>query len=162
MNAAEMPPELMNAVQAERPPRPYFKPVEQKDLHSVWPFVRPALETVPRADGWLVEDIYMMLRSNGATLYMIYDETGEKAGFFVLRLLPEFDGPRVHIFILYAKDTDFDPMALFMGDLDRMAMQAGATRITFSTNRPGWHKVAPDYGFSPREITYERLVNLNG
>lgn len=156
MNAAEMPPGVMNTM--DQPPRPYFKPVEQKDLPSVWAFVRPALETVPRADGWLVEDVYMVLRSNGATLYMIYDETGQPAGFFILRLLQEFDGPRVHIWILYAKDADFDPMGIFADDLERMARQAGALRLTFSTNRPGWHKVAPNYGFTPREITYEREV----
>jgi len=156
MNAAVMPPELAGAM--ERPPQPYFKPVEQKDLPRVWAFVRPALETVPRADGWLVEDVYMVLRSNGASLYMIYDETDNPAGFFVLRLLAGYDGPSVHIWILYSKNAEFDPMELFVTDLERMARQAGALRLTFSTNRPGWHKVAPNYGFTPREITYEREV----
>lgn len=138
--------------------RPFFQLVPQGKLREAWAFVRPALETVDRPDGWLPEDVYMTLRSNGASLYMIEDGTGHKAGFFILRLIHDFDGPRVHIWILYAVDADFDVMAEFSDALDNVAREAGAVRITFSTNRPGWHKRAPAYNFAPREITYERSL----
>jgi hypothetical protein len=137
---------------------PLFRVVEAGDLRDAWAFVRPALDTMDRPDGWLPEDVYLTLRSNGATLYMVYDETGAKAGFFILRLIQDFDGPRLHIWILYARDADFDVMAAFDSDLQNIARLAHAKRITFSTNRPGWHKLAPRYDFTPREITYEKTV----
>lgn len=139
---------------------PTFRPVTPDELREAWAYVRPALDTMDRPDGWLPEDVYMTLRSNGASLYMLYDETGQKAGFFILRLLSDFDGPRLHIWILYAKDAEFDPMALFAEDLDAIARSCKAPRITFSTNRPGWHKLAPRYDFTPREITYEKPVQV--
>lgn len=139
-----------------------FEAVPQTGLRDAWAFVRPALATMDRPDGWLPEDVYMTLRSNGATLYMIHDETGQKAGFFILRVLHDFDGPRLHIWILHATDADFDVMAAFSEDLERLARGVGAVRITFSTNRPGWHRKAPAYNFAPREITYERPVPPQG
>ena len=139
---------------------PRFELVNLAQLRDAWAFVRPALDTMDRPDGWLPEDVYLMLRSNGASLYLIYDETGSKAGFFILRLLQDFDGPRVHIWILYAHNADFDVMAHFDKDLNEIAAKAGAVRLTFSTNRPGWHKLAPRYGFTPREIMYEKPVKV--
>jgi hypothetical protein len=147
---------------ARMAPPPAFRLVEAGQLRDAWAFVRPALETMDRPDGWIAEDIYLMLRSNGASLYMIYDETGAKAGFFILRLLQDFDGPRVHIWILHARDADFDVMAAFDSELQELARNAGAVRLTFSTNRPGWHKLAPRYDFTPREITYEKPVKGAG
>jgi hypothetical protein len=137
---------------------PRFELVQPAQLRDAWAFVRPALDTMDRPDGWLPEDIYLTLRSNGASLYLIYDETGSKAGFFILRLINEFDGARVHIWILHARDADFDVMREFDNDINDIARSAGAVRITFATNRPGWHKLAPHYDFTPREITYEKLV----
>jgi hypothetical protein len=140
------------------PPR--FVLIDAAGLRDAWAFVRPALDTMERADGWIPEDVYLTIRSNGASLYMIYDETGAKAGFFILRLIQEFDGGRVHIWILYARDADFDVMAAFDDDLQNIARNAGARRLTFSTNRPGWHKLAPRYDFTPREIMYEKTVKV--
>jgi hypothetical protein len=144
------------------PPQPRFCLIEPGELRHAWAFVRPALDTLDRPDGWLPEDVYLLLRSNGATLYLIYDKTGSPAGFFILRLIQDFDGARVHIWILHAVDADFDVMAEFDDELQQLARRAGAVRLTFSTNRPGWHKVAPKYGFSPREITYEKPVSARG
>jgi hypothetical protein len=148
----------MGSQLAAAPPRPRFAMVEAADLRQAWAFVRPALEHLDRPDGWYPEDVYLMLRSNSATLYLIYDKTGSPAGFFILRLIQDFDGPRVHIWILHAVSADFDVMAEFDEDLQGLARSAGAVRLTFSTNRPGWHKVAPKYGFAPREITYEKPI----
>lgn len=138
--------------------RATFEPVAPDNLRRAWAFVRPALDSIERSDGWIPEDVFMTLRSNGATLYMIYDETGAQAGFFILRLLPDFDGTRVHVWILHAVDTEFDVMAEFSDDLDKLARQAGARRITFSSPRNGWGKVGPRYGFKARETIYEREV----
>lgn len=138
--------------------RATFEAVLPDNLRRAWGFVRPALESMERSDGWLPEDVYMCLRSNGATLYMVYDPTGQQAGFFILRLLPEFDGLRLHIWILHATDAEFDVMAEFGDDLDTLARQSNARRVTFSSPRNGWGKVGPRYGFHARETVYEREV----
>ena len=112
-----------------------FEPVAPEQLRRAWAFVRPALDSMERSDGWIPEDVFMTLRSNGATLYMIYDETGQQAGFFILRLLPEFDGSRMHIWILHALDAEFDVMAFFSHDLDRLAHNAGEAHHVFEPSQ---------------------------
>ena len=58
-----------------------FEPVAPEQLRRAWAFVRPALDSMERCGRLVTQDVFMTLRSNGATLYMICDETGQQAGF---------------------------------------------------------------------------------
>jgi hypothetical protein len=135
-----------------------LKAVQLENLTEAWQLIRDDIATISRADGWLDADVYMTIRSNGATLFLIYDADLQYAGFAVLRLMSEFDGPRLHLWILYAKDAEFDVIDEFEEDLMNIARAAKAQRVTFGTTRPGFEKIATRRGFKLREVVYERAV----
>jgi hypothetical protein len=131
-------------------------PISPAGLAAVWPRVRPGLEAMDKGDGWLPEDLYLSLKTNGATLYMVTID-GTEHGFLVLRSIPDFDGVRLHIWVLNS-NSKVDLMAEFSDELDAIGRSINATRLTFSSTRPGWAKVAPKNGFSVRETVYQRII----
>jgi hypothetical protein len=133
-------------------------PVSPAGLAAVWPRVRPGLDSMDKGDGWIPEDLYMALKNNSATLYMVTID-GKEHGFLVLRLLHDFDGPRLHIWVLHSH-SKVNLMAEFSDELDAIAKSNNATRITFSSTRSGWAKVAPKHRFTVRETVYERKITL--
>ncbi|MCF2133870.1 MULTISPECIES: hypothetical protein [Mycetohabitans] len=130
--------------------------VPPEHLAREWPALRTPLAAMHAADGWLPEDVYCAIKLGGASLYLL-EVDGKRQGFVVLRVIHEIDGPRLHIWVLYA-DTRVDVMALFSDDIDAIARAAGASKVTFGTTRCGWQRVAPRYGFKRRETLYERNV----
>jgi hypothetical protein len=131
-------------------------PVPPADIAAVWPRVRPGLESMEKGDGWLPEDIYLALKTNGASLHMVAID-GKEHGFIVLRVLHDFDGPRLHIWVLHSH-SKIDVMTEFDDELTSIAKSINAGRITFSSTRSGWAKVAPKHGFRVRETVYERKI----
>jgi hypothetical protein len=131
-------------------------PISPAGLAAVWPRVRPGLEAMDKGDGWLPEDLYFSLKTNGATLYMVTID-GTEHGFLVLRSIPDFDGVRLHIWVLNS-NSKVDLMAEFSDELDAIGRSINATRLTFSSTRSGWAKVAPKNGFSVRETVYQRII----
>lgn len=131
-------------------------PIAPTQVGAVWSRVRDPLLTLSRGDGWIPEDIYCACIQGGATLYMI-DIDGAEVGFLVLRSINDFDGRRLHIWVLHAR-SDVDVMTEFSDALDTIGRSIQATRITFGTTRRGWEKVAPRYHFSVRETVYQREI----
>lgn len=126
------------------------------ELSAVWPQLRERVAGISSGDGWLPEDVYCTLRAGGASLHLI-EVDGVEVGFLVLRVIPDFDGARLHLWLLHA-ESDIDVMAEFSDELDAMARAVQATRLTFSTTRRGWERVAPRYAFTVRETVFERKV----
>jgi hypothetical protein len=131
-------------------------PVSPAGLAAVWPRVRPALDSMGKGDGWIPEDLYMAIKTNAATLYMVSID-GDEHGFLILRVLHDFDGPRLHIWVLYSF-SKVDLMTEFDEHLTNIARQVNASRITFGSTRKGWSKVAGKHGFTVRETVYERKI----
>jgi len=133
-------------------------PIAPAGLAAVWPRVRPGLDSMDKGDGWIPEDLYMALKNNAATLYMVTID-GKEHGFIVLRLLPDFDGQRLHIWVLHS-NSKVNLMAEFSDELDAIGKINNAIRLTFSSTRLGWAKVAPKHRFTVRETVYERKITL--
>lgn len=133
-----------------------LKPVAPAQIGAVWPRLRTPMAEIESPDGWIVEDVYCTLRQGGASLYLV-DIDGEEVGFVVLRQFNDYDGPRLHIWLLHSR-SDVDVMAEFSDELDNIARQINASTITFGTTRRGWAKVAPRYHFSVRETVYQRKI----
>jgi hypothetical protein len=126
------------------------------EVGAVWPRLRAGMASIESPDGWIVEDVYCTLRQGGATLYLVVIDD-EEVGFVVLRQINDFDGTRLHIWLLHAR-SDVDVMAEFSDELDNIARIINARTVTFSTTRRGWSKTAPKYSFSVRETVYQRKI----
>jgi hypothetical protein len=133
-----------------------LKPVAPAQIGAVWPRLRAPMSEIESPDGWLAEDVYCTLRQGGATLYLVEIE-GEEVGFVVLRQINDFDGPRLHIWLLHSR-SDVDVMAEFSDELDNIARHINASVITFGTTRRGWAKIAPRHRFTVRETVYQRKI----
>jgi len=126
--------------------------VPPSDVASYWPAVRKELDRLSRrgTDGWIPEDVYLLLRTNAATLYV---QDGVE-GFAILQLFPNYSGKRLHIWIACLKD---DPLR-FMDEIVALARQYGASKITYESPRAGWAKRAERLGFKAMATMYERRL----
>lgn len=129
--------------------------IEAKEVGAVWEQVRVGLVAVKKAttDDWLPEDVYMALKQGHATLYMGENE-GAYLGFLVLRLVPTFHGARLDIWCAYSA-TKVPLMRRFFPEIQKVARQAGAQAIGFSSAREEWQAAAKRLGFVTRQINYE-------
>lgn len=133
-----------------------LKQIAPMQISAVWPRLRAGMSEIESPDGWIVEDVYCTLRQGGATLYLVVVDD-EEVGFVVLRQINDFDGTRLHIWLLHSR-SDVDVMAEFSDQLDSIARSINASTITFSSTRRGWSKTAPKYRFSVRETVYQRKL----
>ena len=133
-----------------------LRPIAPKDLCFEWERVRAGLVEVKKAttDDWLPEDVYMSLKSGGATLYVGEDEAGDYLGFVVLRYVPTFHGARLEVWCAHAA-SNTPLLARFWPEIQAVATQAGAGVIGFSSARPEWQSVAERLGFAAKQTTYE-------
>lgn len=131
--------------------------INASEVRAVWPQYRGILETIPRPDGWMPEDIFALVMFGSATLFEIVEQ-GCTVGLLVLRVLNEFDGNRLHIWALHATAAPFDVMTRFSTELDDIGRRANCQRLTFESTRAGWAKVGPKHGFTVRSTIWQRRI----
>lgn len=136
-----------------------LKPIAPKDIGNDWERVRAGLLVVKQmtTDDWLPEDVYMLLKNGGATLYIGEDDEGDYQGFIVLRLIPTFHGSKVEVWCAHSS-TRRPIMERYWPEVQAIAKQAGASRISFSSAREEWHRVAPRLGFTPKQTSFEFTI----
>jgi hypothetical protein len=110
------------------------------------------MNEVPGADS--PQAVYAALESQKATLYLIL-ERGEIQGFLVLRVEQRLFDKALHIWILF-NESPHDVMGIFSDELDAIARESDCARLTFTTVRRGFEKIAPRYGFAFESVTYSR------
>jgi hypothetical protein len=121
------------------------------ELPEIWGKVRPELERIARhSDGWLPEDVYVLLVTGHASLYV---NDGEWRGFCVLQVLPNYTGKRLHIWIAHGWDVEEHAEEVI-----DLAKQAGCRKVTFESPRRGWWKRAEHFGFKETRCVYERNI----
>lgn len=130
--------------------------VKPEDISFEWDRVRAGLEAVRKttSDDWLPEDIYMSIKLGNAALYIGEDEHGDYLGFLVMQVLPMFHGSKLHIWCAYSA-TKMPLMRSFFPQIQEIAKQVSAKKISFSSMREEWDKAAPRLGFKAGQTTYE-------
>lgn len=132
--------------------------IPQADLQEAWKIIRPGLEKVHKhsVSGWIPEDVYVALRAGHSTLHLAYVE-GDYAGFMVLTPQGVWDGKALHIWCAY-NASKHDVLSLYEADLDRMARDIGATKITFWSPR-AWEKYGiAKHGFKAMQTEYVKVL----
>lgn len=128
-----------------------LRAVPVSEIASLWGKVRPELEKMARfSDGWIPEDVYTLIVSGHAHLYVAESEW---RGFCVLQVLPNYTGKRLHIWIAYGWDIEEHAEEVMA-----LAKQAGCRKVTFESPRRGWWKRAEHFGFKETRCMYEREV----
>ena len=121
-----------------------FEFVHPKDIRSVWWFVKPGLENVlnKSKEAWIPEDIYAEAKAGTAFIYVASNGLGFIGGF-VIKPTPEG-------LLVWAAWGEAGYRQDAFQWLQAEARRIGAHRIFFETNRRGWDKIAPKFGFRPR------------
>ena len=123
---------------------PYLIP--PSDIDRFWDFLQQGLDSVKTTDEtveWTLESVNNIAKQGGAyTVLALKDR--KVAGFFMG--YPQKDGAFFvwtgHLQAGYDLGEGMEMMASFAKDL-------GCNRLIFGTNRRGWERVAPKYGFRP-------------
>jgi hypothetical protein len=130
--------------------------VEPKDLSFEWERVREGLLKIKptTTDDWLPEDIYMLLKGGHCALYVGEDKHGDYQGFLIMQLMPSFHGIKLHIWHGYAA-TKQPLMRTFWPQIQEVAKQHKANKITWCSLRDEWDAAAIRLGARKGQTTYE-------
>lgn len=128
--------------------------VHPNDLREHWDTVKQGLQKIREhsAEGWLDEDVYHALKSGVSTLHLVV--YSEYVGFVILTPTQHYDGKALHIWCLHLH-TEEPAMSDFLPEIERMAREIGAKRITFTSPRKGWQKLE---FFEEMHTIYERRL----
>lgn len=137
---------------AEPPPKA-FVAVTPQQLEQTWALVKDDLAKVDNPDETPLEEIYFMLKTNQATLFLLYVK-GEYIGFAVVRLIL----PDLHLWLVHAKNG-FECLKVFRPEIMQLARNANAKMVTFGSRRRAWQEVSKDHGFNVRAIMYQCPVD---
>lgn len=110
-------------------------------LRYIWPKIRSEAFEIKVPDDKLPEDIYAHCLYGESVLFIL-SKDDERIGWMVIRKVES----SLHIWQLYSKER-IDVFSIFREDLMSIAKTAECTKITFSTQRRGWEKVAPKHKF---------------
>lgn len=115
----------------------------------MWSEIKEGLEIVRKYtnEPWIPEDVYAEIKNGAATLHM--DKDG--GGFVVLQKQSQYDGISLHIWCAYSKSIK--PLEVYIQEIEQMARNIGAKRLTLSSKR-NWQKFFEPVVYK-REITYE-------
>lgn len=133
-----------------------LRAIPATEISFEWDRVRAGLVEVKKAttDDWLPEDVYMAIKTGGASLYVGEDQHGDYLGFIVLMLVKTFHGSKVEIWCAHSA-TPAPLMRTFWPQIQDIARQTGANKIGFSSAREEWQQAAKRLGFVPKQVDYE-------
>jgi hypothetical protein len=120
--------------------------IQPNELRNWWNWVRPGLEKIKEksTEPWIPEDVYADCYSQNSMLWVLLRHDRPVA-FMVLQPL----GDTLHVWCAFAYEED----CLLEGweNVQRIAKEGGATKVTFDSNRRGWDRTAKKLGFRPRK-----------
>lgn len=124
--------------------------VPPNEIRNFWEFVRKGLEEIliKSPEFWIPEDVYADCFSGNSNLWIFF-EGHKPVAFAVLQMR----GDTCHAWCGYAINNGCFAKAL--RQTLRIAKDGGAKKFTFDSNRKGWEKVAPKFGFKARSWVKE-------
>ena len=123
--------------------------IQPSDVKQYWFQIKPSLNDMANQTGeWIVEDAYVDLITGKAQLYLAI-ENSYFQGYFITQVL----GNTLHIWAVYGENTNL--FSEGMEAIKQLANKQNLTKITFSSVRKGWERIAPKLGFKPKMWVYE-------
>lgn len=132
--------------------------IHPSHLHDAWEQVKDGLEECRKSedDDIYMEDIYAAIKYGAATLHLVYADLNY-VGFAVL--IPRADAyssePKLHIWFVHGA---MQHAAEFIAEVEKLAKQMKAERITFQSPHHGFERLMKPLGFSVAQITFEKRI----
>lgn len=121
-------------------------PFKVCELSKIYHVVEPFIERLYHSfGGYSAEDTYRLLEMRAATLHLVGDE-----GFFIAQWLPD----KCHVLAASSFTGHTTNLSGIISATVDYAKQYGCSKITFTSPREGWSRVASRNGFHVETITY--------
>jgi hypothetical protein len=124
-------------------------------VKEYWDHIRYALECViekTNAD-WIPEDVYAACMMGQARVYLAPD------GVIVFKLLTDNITNQNSLFVWAAYSKDGNALIKYHQDVDAIAKEFGASKISFASPRKAWHKAIHKIpGWYEVETVYEKRI----
>ncbi|URQ88262.1 MULTISPECIES: hypothetical protein [unclassified Pseudoalteromonas] len=125
-------------------------PFQIKDLPEVYPIVEPFIERLYRSfGGYSPQETYELLEMRAATLHLVGDE-----GFFIAQWMPGV----CHVLAAHSFNGRASDLSEIISSTVSYAKKYHCSKITFTSPREGWKKVAIRNGFHVETITYAKDI----
>ena len=124
-------------------------------IKEYWDHIRHALECVIEKTNpdWIPEDVYMACLLGQARVYLAPD------GVIVFKLLTDSVTNETSLFVWAAYSKEGDALIKYYQDVDTIAEEFGASKISFASSRKGWHKAINKIpGWREAETIYEKRI----
>ena len=124
-------------------------------VKEYWDHIRSLLEkVVEKADpDWIPEDVYMACMLGEARVYLAPD------GIIVFKLLTDKVTNETSLFVWAAYSKEGDALIKYYQDVDAIAAEFGASKISFTSSRKAWHKAINKIpGWYEAETIYEKRI----
>ena len=115
--------------------------VSAQDIPRVWTHLKFPPSSSP-------ERIWRAMTA-GTAFLVLFRKNAKLDGFAVF----EIDGESLHIWVLHSNSG-----LEHLQQLETEARKLGTKRISFLASRRGWERRAPEIGFYPVEVMYEKRL----
>ena len=125
------------------------------NLRESWDFIKNALECLVNktSPNWIPEDVYMAAMLGQARIYRSPD------GVNVFKLLTDELTQEISLFVWAAYSKEGDALIKYHQDVDTIAREFGASKISFTSSRKAWHKAINKIpGWREGETIYEKRI----
>lgn len=104
-------------------------------------------------------DVYATLLRGEAKAVLVC-KGGEAVGFFAVQATRDSrDRPALQLWIGYARPGSAGAFEHGLRECELLALEEGRATLVFGTQRRGWTRHAPRFGFELAELTFEKQVN---
>ena len=124
-------------------------------VKEYWDHIRALLEKVIEKANpdWIPEDVYMACMLGQARVYLAPD------GLIVFKLLTDNLTNENTLFVWAAYSKEGNALIKYYQDVDTIAEEFGASKISFTSSRKAWHKAIHKIpGWSEGETIYEKRI----
>lgn len=101
--------------------------------------IKPYVESLSLQESWRAEDVYAECLYGHSVLYICTD------GFVILKEMKDAYSEEKELFIWIAQSMNDDPRRSmiheYSSELEQIAKQINAKKITFGSSRPGYERV---------------------
>ena len=114
------------------------------DIRKYWKSIKKDVEYLASKSsiGWIPEDLYCDIHENRAEMYLLFVDRYYK-GFIVLQTFPD----TLHVWGAYC--NEHHRLEEGLKKVIEIAHERNLSKITFTSERKGWNKVARKIGFVP-------------
>lgn len=134
--------------------------LDEATLRNAYPLIEEAAARLNGREsrGHFAPDIYHALLVGRARGFIVKSH-GEPLGFFAVEPCADCSGNKaLNVWVAYARPGHCGVVARGLDECRVLAAEAGVKRLVFRTQRRGWMKRAPEFGFQLQDFVFESEV----